>query len=48
MAGITIVNTQCVLSDMYELAEADGVCYKSKRYKLGQFIEWVRGEYDNV
>lgn len=46
--GLNIRCVQEALSNMYELAEFDGVCYKNKRYKLGQFIEWIRRKYDNM
>lgn len=31
--GLTITNVQTALSDMYEMAEFDGVVYKNLRYK---------------
>lgn len=40
--GLTIEGTQACLSKMYELAENDGVVYKNLRYKLPDFINWVR------
>jgi len=42
-AGLTIDGTQMCLSRMYQIAEGDGVVYLSARNKLGQFVEWVRG-----
>lgn len=41
-------NVQSALSKMYELAEFDGVVYKNLRYKLPDFIKWIRRKYDNV
>jgi hypothetical protein len=40
--GLTIQNIQNALSTMYEIAENDGVVYKNLRYKLPDFINWVR------
>lgn len=40
--GLTITNVQSALSNMYEIAEFDGVIYKNLRYKLPDFINWVR------
>lgn len=37
-----VQNIQSTLSDMYEIAENDGVVYKNLRYKLPDFIRWVR------
>ena len=40
--GLSVTNVQDILSDLYKLAEFDGVVYKNLRYKLPDFIEWVR------
>ena len=40
--GANVQNIQTALSDMYEIAENDGVVYKNLRYKLPDFINWVR------
>ena len=40
--GMKDFNVQSTLSDMYELAEADGVIYRNLRCKLPDFIRWVR------
>lgn len=46
--GLTVTNVQSALSDMYEMAKFDGVAYKNLRYKLPEFIKWVRRGNDNV
>lgn len=40
--GLTVTNVQSALSNMYEIAEFDGVVYKNLRYKLPEFINWIR------
>ena len=40
--NLTVANVQSALSTMYEIAESDGVVYKNLRYKLPEFINWVR------
>lgn len=40
--NLTVANVQAALSDMYEIAENNGVVYKNLRYKLPDFIRWVR------
>lgn len=40
--GLNIRCVQEALSNMYELAEFDGLVYKNLRYKLPDFINWVR------
>lgn len=40
--GMKVYNVQTALTDMYELAEADGVIYRNLRCKLPDFIKWVR------
>jgi predicted transcriptional regulator len=47
-AGITRTSVLTTCQDLYKLAENDGVRYKNKRYMFGQFVKWVRGEYDNM
>lgn len=41
--GLTVSCVQSALTDMYDLAENDGIVYKNLRYKLPDFIRWVRG-----
>lgn len=41
-AGETEEWAQSHLPGLYKLAEYDGVNYTNKRYKLPQFIKWVR------
>lgn len=40
--GLTEVHVQSALSDMYEIAENDGVVYKNLRHKLPQFVKFVQ------
>jgi hypothetical protein len=40
--NINIGSVQSALSNMYELAEEDGVIYRNLRCKLPDFIRWVR------
>lgn len=42
--GLNIDCVQAALSNMYDLAKNDGIVYKNLRYKLPDFIRWVRGE----
>lgn len=42
--GLEPDQTQGVLSQLYQLAESEGVVYISKGFKLAQFIDWVRGK----
>lgn len=47
-AEINIGSVKSALTKMYPMAEYDGVIYKNKRFKFPQFINWVRGNNDNV
>lgn len=40
--GLTESIVQNALVGLYDLAESDGVIYKNLRYKLPDFINWVR------
>lgn len=44
LSGVPESCVRSVLTKLYPLAEADGVVYKSKRFKFPQFIKWVRGK----
>lgn len=43
-----LTSIKSIVHNMYKLADADGYIYKNKRNKLGDFINWVRGENEEV